>query len=173
MPNPLPECVDFLKQVERSARYEGVWPLKRLLRLTPSLLDDSGEISAQLSFSTRAGIPCLDGRVQADVQMECQRCLETVDTHLEGAFHFGLVSSEGDMALLPAEFEPLLVGEGEQSLIDVIEDELILSLPLVSKHAYDCSPSLKRQQGGERGSSETYKPFAGLKDMMRDEEAAD
>ncbi len=169
MQNSLPENVDFLKQVERDARFEGTWPLKQLARLTPSLLDDSGDISAQLTFSTRAGIPCLDGKVQADVRMECQRCLESVNTHLEGAFHFGLVTSEEEMALLPAEFEPLMVDEGEQSLIDIIEDELILSLPLVSKHDHDCSEMLAGQRQKVRSKPDTYKPFAGLKDMMTDD----
>lgn len=167
MQNSLPESVDFLKQVERDARYDGVWPVRQLLRLKPSLLSDGGDISAQLTFTTRAGVPCLDGRVQADLQLECQRCLETVTTHVEGGFHFGLVTSEDEMALLPEEFEPLLVSQGEQSLIDVIEDELILSLPLVPRHQHDCSQLLKEQQT-DRKEDDTYKPFAGLKDLMTD-----
>lgn len=167
MQKPLPESLDFLKQVERNARYDGTWPVRDLLRLKPGLLSDAGEIHARLAFTTRAGVPCLDGKVQADLELECQRCLETVSTHIEGGFHFGLVTSEAEMALLPAEFEPLLVSEGEQSLIDVIEDELILSLPIVPRHQHDCS-QLLNEQTTDSTDSDTYRPFAGLKDMMTD-----
>lgn len=168
MQNPLPECVDFLKQVERDTRYDGVWPVAQLPRLKPSLTSDDGEVHATLVFTTRAGVPCLDGRVQAELELECQRCLENVTTRVEGAFHFGLVSNEDEMALLPAEFEPLLVSEGEQSLIDIIEDELILSLPIVCRHEHECSELLARQSSSDNKQEDTCRPFAGLKDMMRD-----
>ena len=165
MQKPLPDRVDFLKQVERNARYNGVLPVAGLERLKLSLYDESGQISASVHFSTRAGVPCLDGTVQAELRLECQRCMEPVTQQVTGVFRFGLVRGDEEAALLPKEFEPLLLSEGEQSLIAIIEDELILSLPIVARHDEECSANV-RQHNSDRGT-ETYKPFADLKELMK------
>ncbi len=164
MPDSLPDSLDFFKQVERNMRYSGAMPVKALPRLVASLENVYGVFRACISFGTRACVPCLDGKVEADVECQYQRCLEPVTISISGEFRFGLVQDEADIDKLPAEFEPFLVGEGEQSLLEVIEDELILSLPLVTRHDYDCSDVLK-QQGGT-GKQDTYRPFADLKDLM-------
>ncbi len=167
MQNALPEMLDFLKQVERKARYDGVLPVNRLDRLGSSLCSDQGEIHASVSFSTRAGTPCLDGNISAELELECQRCLKPMTLRFESSFHLGLIDSEQDIDLLPQEFEPLLLAEGEQSLIDIIEDETILSLPIVARHDEHCSELVGEQDESEQDSEEeTYKPFAGLKDLM-------
>lgn len=166
MQNSLPESVDFLKQVERNTSYSGVMPVARFARLKASLYDESGDINARVRFSTSAGIPCLDGEVQAELQLECQRCLEAVTHQAAGVFRFGLVTNEDEAALLPKEFEPLLLSEGEQSLIEIIEDELILCLPIVARHEEDCVAVASGQL--DEKTTETYKPFAGLKALMDD-----
>lgn len=169
MQNSLPECVDFLKQVEREARYEGVCAVSGLDRLQASLSSTEGEVAAKLKFSVRAGVPCLDGQVSAELEMECQRCLAPVNIQLQSSFRFGLITSEEETDQLPQEFEPLLVEEGEQSLIDIIEDELILSLPIVPRHDEDCSSMFTDRLSAvasDGTEEETYKPFAGLKDLM-------
>ena len=165
MPDSLPDLLDFFKQVERSKRYQGVLPVSRLKRLVEGLHSDKGDIQADIMFSTRAGIACLDGTVSAEVELECQRCLEPLTITVNGSFRFGLITSEEQASELPAEFEPFLVTEGEQSLLHVIEDEMILSLPLVTRHDNDCSEVINQQQSASE-SKDTYKPFAGLKDMM-------
>ena len=165
MLGPLPETLDFFKQVERDKRFHGALSLGGLDRLVSGLASDKGEAEAEISFTTRAGVPCLAGKVRANVEMVCQRCLEPVQMQIEGSFRFGLVESEEEFDNLPAEFEPFIVTDGEQSLYDVLEDELILSLPLVSRHDYECSEVMKQQQPPS-GDAETYRPFAGLKDLM-------
>jgi len=165
MPDSLPDSLDFLKQVERNKRFVGTVPVSKLERLVGSLHSDAGELQADISFAIRAGVPCLDGKVSAEVELECQRCLEPITLLISGSFRFGLITSEEDIDMLPAEFEPYLVTEGEQSLFDVIEDELILSLPLVTRHEENCSDAV-REQGAEDNKQDTYRPFAGLKDLM-------
>lgn len=166
MQRQLPEVVDFLKQVDKNSCFEGNWPLARLERLRQAICSDEGDITASVRFGKRSGFRCLDGRVSAQLVMECQRCLRPLTKHIQGEFHFGLVSSEEEAAGLPNEFEPFLVEAGEQSLIDVIEDELLLSLPIVAVHDEDCSDYLYRRNEQENESGDTYKPFAGLRDLM-------
>ncbi len=166
MQKKLPESVDFLKQVERNAGFEGTWPVSSFERLAEAIYSHQGEVSACLKFGTRAGIPCLDGRVQAELEMRCERCLEPVKQHIVSDFRFGLIASEDEADLLPKEFEPLLVSDGEQSLVELVEDELLLSLPIVARHDDPCSEILQKHKRDDEAQQDTYKPFAALKDLM-------
>ena len=166
MLNKLPESVDFLKQVERKAGFEGTWPVSTFERLAEAICSDRGEVSARLQFGTRAGIPCLDGRVQAELELRCERCLDPVIQHIESEFRFGLVTSDDEAELLPKEFEPLLVAESGQSLLELVEDELLLSLPIVARHDEECSELLKKHKKDDEVQADTHRPFAALKDLM-------
>ena len=170
MQNKLPQNVDFLKQVERNSCYEGVWPIAECERLKQALAEtdcnQSGEVRAKLKFGVQAGTPCLDGRVEADLELDCQRCMEPVTIHVEGSFRFGLIRSEEEAAMLPKEFEPFMVTDSEQSLIELVEDELLLSLPIVARHEEQCSEILQKHKEDDSVQHDTHRPFAGLKDLM-------
>jgi uncharacterized protein len=166
MQRQLPEVVDFLKQVDKNSCYEGNWPLARLERLRQVICSDEGDVAASVRFSRRSGIRCLDGNVSAQLVLECQRCLQPLTKQIQSEFHLGLVTSEEEAAALPEEFEPFEIVAGEQSLIDVLEDELLLSLPIVALHDKDCTSDLYNKDERETAQGDTYKPFAGLKDLM-------
>jgi uncharacterized protein len=166
MQRQLPEVVDFLKQVDKNSCFDGNWPLARLGRLRQLIGSDEGDVTASVRFSKRSGIRCLDGSVSAQLVLECQRCLRPLTKQIQSEFHLGLVTSDEEAAGLPDEFEPVEVIAGEQSLIDVIEDELLLSLPIVAVHEHDCTSDMNRKDEHETAPGDTYKPFAGLRDLM-------
>ncbi len=166
MQNKLPDTIDFFKQVDRNACYECVWPVSRFDRLKDVINDDKGEVRARLRFGTRAGVRCLDGTVEADLELRCERCLDPVKQHIEGGFRFGLISTDEEASLLPEEFEPLNVTNAELSVIDLVEDELLLSLPIVAKHAEECSEILQKHSNNGKTQHDTHRPFAALKDLM-------
>jgi len=166
MQQQLPEVVDFLEQVDKNSCFEGSWPLSRLERLKQVISIDEGDVIASVRFSKRAGIRCIDGTVSAQLVLECQRCLRPLTKQIQSEFHLALVASEEEADSLPKEFEPLDMVPGEQSLIDVLEDELLLSLPIVAVHDRDCIDDLHRKDEHETALGDTYKPFAGLRDLM-------
>ena len=166
MQKKLPESVDFLKQVERNVCFEGAWPVSSFERLAEAICNNRGEVVARLKFAIRAGTPCLDGNVQAELELRCERCLDPVKQHIESDFRFGLITSEDEADLLPKEFEPLLVSDSEQSLVELMEDELLLSLPIVARHESECSRILQKHKDDDSLQHDTYRPFAALKDLM-------
>ena len=166
MQKKLPETVDFLKQVERNICFEGTWPVSDFERLADAVFSNHGEVVARLKFATRAGTPCLDGYVQAELELRCERCLDPVKQNIESSFRFGLITSEDEADLLPREFEPFLVSESGQSLLELVEDEILLSLPIVARHDEECSEILQKHKDDDRVQQDTYKPFAALKDLM-------
>jgi uncharacterized protein len=70
------------------------------------------------------------------VPLECQRCLDTVDTPLEIDRHFVFVANEEAAAALDEDEDEadVLVLSRHFDLIELIEDELLLALPVVPRH---------------------------------------
>ena len=142
MPEQLPETADFLKQAERSVSLAGEYPLAKLKRLSALLCDAGGSLHARLNFGTKAGFHSLQGTVDANLPLICQRCLEPMIHQVSGQFKFGLILDEEEINDLPADLEPFLLQGDEQSITDLLEDELLLSLPLAAMHQEVCSEFL-------------------------------
>ena len=112
--------------------FEGVLPVAELPRLVAALAKDSGEIAYNLDFEHgQLGDPELHVRLAARLALECQRTLQPFDWPVEVDTRLGLLASEEDAAALPEQCEPLLLEHGTLQPRRVIEDELLLALPLV------------------------------------------
>lgn len=88
----------------------------------------------------------------------------TVDSRL------GLIRSERDESALPAGVEPLLVAEDDKlSPVDVIEDELLLALPLVPVNPDSVLPEEVTRPPVEAISTEErpQNPFAVLRELKK------
>ncbi|MDO1527395.1 YceD family protein [Fulvimonas sp. R45] len=113
--------------------FAGAMPVSAMPRLCEVLASDAGEAGYELDFG-RDGFDTayLDVRVQAPLTLTCQRTLEPFVLPVRVETRLGLIRHEREEAALPAGCEPLLVaGDGKLGLADVIEDELLLALPLV------------------------------------------
>lgn len=77
------------------------------------------------------GVAYLELRVEAGLPLVCQRTLDVFVQRVSIDQRLGLIADESEEVALPAEYEPLLVVDGGISIADVIEDELILALPVV------------------------------------------
>lgn len=168
MQTQLLESVNFARQVELNRTIDGVYPLSKLKRLSEVLVSNEGYVSAKLEFGHSVGFACLKGKVSAKLLVECQRCLSPMDIEVAGRFKFALVSSEDEFELVPEEFEPLLLEGEEQSIIDLIEDELLLALPMVTAHENACSDYLVKQEAEVKAEKEASHPFASLKALKDD-----
>jgi uncharacterized protein len=168
MSEQLPETADFLKQAERNVSLEGDYPLARLERLSAALCDTTGVLHARLNFGSTAGFHCLQGTVEANLELTCQRCMNPMTYGVSGRFKFGLVLDEEEMQELPADLEPYLIEGDEQSIVDVLEDELLLSLPIAAMHDEECSEFLRKHNEQKQAEKEASSPFAVLKGMKVD-----
>jgi uncharacterized protein len=72
---------------------------------------------------------------EATLPMACQRCLQRCDHELGLTRHFQFVPDEASAAELDGEVEhDVLVFARELDLHELLEDELLLDLPLVPRH---------------------------------------
>jgi uncharacterized protein len=128
----LPERVDASRMVQARRTFEGKLPIASFQRLRGSLAAVEGEASYDLEFGKdELGVAYLAVRVDADLPLTCQRTLEVYRQPVHVDQRLGLIGEESEEAALPPGYEPLLVPDGMVDPAAVIEDELILALPVV------------------------------------------
>jgi uncharacterized protein len=141
---------------------EGVLPVSGFARMTDVLAGDAGEAAWRLVGETGGrGELLLRIEVTAVLPLRCQRCLEAVQESVDIDRRLALVDE--DAAVTQAELEDDRVDVlPVAKMLDVaalVEDELLLALPIAPRHA-DCAlpTSLPR--------AEEPKPFAGLAERL-------
>ena len=149
---------------------EGEWPLAEMTRLTDSLAAPAGDEQVRWRAAGRvqpvAGAPqrWLDLRAGADVTLQCQRCLQPLPQRLDVDRRFRFVDDEDEAARLAEESDDDVLALARRfDLHALVEDELILALPLVPRHDA-CPlplPAAAPDAAGE-GAPEAPHPFAAL-----------
>jgi uncharacterized protein len=145
---------DLESLADREVALSGELDIGKLMRLKSLLYSDAGSVRATLRFRQRGhGWLALTLDYQAAVELLCQRCLEPMQQELAESVNVVVVDGDSLPATAPTEFEPFELEEGRFQPAQLIEDELIVAVPLVPKHARveDCG-SLARElaKQGER-----------------------
>ena len=118
--------------VQSRRHFQGKLPLAALKRLATDLAATHGDVVFDLEFGKDdLGIAFLQVRANAALPLICQRTLEVFDLPVQIDSRLGLITREEDEAGLPEGYEPLLTADGALRLADVVEDELILAVPVV------------------------------------------
>jgi len=110
-----------------------------------------------------AGVqPSLLIEASTDVALECQRCLQPMAVALHAERRIFFVEGEDAAAALDAETEDdVLALAPALDLVELLEDELLLALPLVPRHAV-CPEPLPRALRDEAADAPADHPFAAL-----------
>jgi uncharacterized protein len=135
-----------------------------------SLVLGDGSVSVDLEFTRDDDGRCrVEGPVAVTVRLECQRCLEGVPRSLQVAVSLCVVRSDEQAADIGEDIEPFVLPDDEVSIVDLIEDDLLLALPSQVCVAYEeCPnrPELSYPAGGNDPDDETEpdqpNPFAVL-----------
>ena len=164
----LPESVDAWRMVSARRSFTGSFPVARLARLRSLLTGDAGEVDYHLEFGRdELGAAYLELQVRAAVDLLCQRTLEPFRTTLALDLRLGLIRDEADEPALPPGYEALLV-QDSMRLQDVIEDELMLALPLVPMRPGSESAIAPWQAEALEPVAIPEHPFAGLHKLKHD-----
>ena len=121
---------------------EGSFAVEALPRLADCLANDEGSLAWRIE-GTRdaAGRPALAVEVDGEVTLECQRCLGTFRFPVAQRTLAVLVKSEAEAdAVDESVVDEVLVAAAAVDPAELVEDELLLTLPFAPKHAEgDCS----------------------------------
>ena len=153
--------------VQARRSFQGTLPLAAMPRLRDSLASREGAVAYELEFGKDdIGVALLHVRADATLPLTCQRSLEVFGLPVHVDAKLGLIVREEEESALPSGYEPLLTPDGHLNLADVIEDELILALPVVP-----LSPGAEEQPRVWGETNETQdddtqpNPFGVLKKM--------
>ncbi len=167
MQGKLPRRYQVHKEVARNGYFEGEIELSKLGRLTEFLHpDEAGRkqtpVALKFEFSRNEfGVPVLVGSLETCLELECQRCLGTMEFPIDVDFH--LMIDASDELVRESSLDTLYSDEGFIDLFEVIEDELILAIPLVASHEdRSCNEHWKVS---ETEASVNENPFAVLEQL--------
>ena len=152
--------------------FEGTLPIATLSRLCEALAGTEGDVHFELDFGRdQLGISYVDVRAQASLALLCQRTLEPFVMPIAVDTRLGLIKLERDEAGLPPDCEPLLVAEdGRLNPASVIEDELLLALPLVPVNPDSSLPDEvtgSNLTADAAGEERPENPFAVLRELKK------
>jgi len=149
------------KEVPRGGYFRGKIEVSNLARLSEFLLSDQAKIVVEFSISqSDYDTPILQGCLETGLTVECQRCLEAMEIPLQIDFKL-LVDADDDM-IAESSLDTVYSEDGTIDLFEVVEDEIILGLPLVIMHEdVACNEFWQaQQQGAEQAIKEN--PFSVL-----------
>ena len=138
--------------------------LSELERIRPLLRRDAGMAHGRFRFHREDALVTAEGRVSARLALTCQRCLEEMMLPVEVDSRLAFVTSGAASAEVPASHEPVLAVDGHVSLAMLIEEELLLALPLAPMHR---ATEYCAARSGPRADDSRQRPFAGLRELMK------
>lgn len=176
-PQPFPEIIDVRKFFSQEAHLKTSLPLLSCKRLEPYLSKaeefTESKIEVDLTFiKNDQGRYILSGEISSVLFLPCQRCLQGVEHNLSSEFSVQVLDelvASGDRELAEDELEVVLSFEGKLDLLALVEDELILSLPLVIYHdKVDCNPKLVslQESGRQTLKSKAFAELEVLKEQL-------
>jgi uncharacterized protein len=159
-------CCDVYELARQGRLIEGELGVQELPRLAGYLADANARLRYRIEGRLDdRGRPCARLQVAGDLTLECQRCSAPLAFHLDRAGEFRFVATEEELNALPIEgdedVEPI-VGSHSMDIVAWVEDEAILSLPLVPRHD-DCHARLPAEAADEAPARPN--PFAVLADL--------
>ncbi len=135
MMDAMPQYIDPVRLANRSERLSGQMSLDDMARLSSLLASTQGQVDIALELSVdHSKIRNIRGQIHANIKLVCQRCLQTMDYVVDSKVMLGIIRKREQADQLPTIYEPLLVETDEVSLLDIIEDEIILAMPNTPLH---------------------------------------
>lgn len=172
MHRKLPIEIDPFRFAQNGIQLEGQLQLSKMPRLTQSLLSNEGPVDVKMVFDVdEIGTPFMHGMFTSTVSMICERCMNPMDVALSADSFLAMVISERKIEGLAEQYEPWLLENNDPVVLStIVEDELILSLPLVPRHQEMCLPSEAWTAGVDDDQTETESekresPFAVLAEL--------
>jgi len=175
-----PHRLDVAAFAHAGGELQGEWPLSALPRLLQDALPLSADSPAQsVAWSARGSHKAVAGgdgelrlhlQARTVLQLVCQRCLQPMTVVLEVHPSVRFVHGEAQAEALDENSdEDVLALTPTLDLRPLVEDELILALPLVPRHPTCPQPlPMSAGEGDLAHGNEAEHAFGGLASLLRD-----
>lgn len=152
--------INNLEFAEKQLQSNGKIALKNLPRLSEIINSENTEcelffVEYAILGSHLYNLPSLHLRIHGLITLQCQRCLEPVEHTIELEFDYVLSDIEPNEIVENQDLDWLEI-DAAMDLAGLIEDELLIALPIAPMHSFDCKT--QKMESGEK-----MNPFAILK----------
>ncbi len=164
----LPITISPTRSAQRRLVCEGVFKLSDMTRLLAGCEKRSEHVQVSVKFNVdERGLTYMSGAASALVALTCQRCNELFDHQLEVDFTFSPAKNAEAAENIPSYYDIIELDEnGEVNLLELVEEEFILVLPLIPRHNLkDCSAKADSVWGELPEELEKPNPFDVLKQL--------
>ncbi len=161
--NPL----DF---VRKAGVHHGNIPLADLARVQDFLYENKGEVVYRINgIIDQENKPCLHVQVEGELHLCCQRCLGSLPHTLDIKTFLLLVETESELIQTDADGTvDAILATVDMDVLNLIEDEIILSLSISSRHNEgECEIHKPESYKSTEISSSDKNPFAVLKALKK------
>lgn len=165
---PIPQSVTASSALTQRQAYSGELALGSFERLRELLVDDAGVLQVELHAEKSLGVKRLQGTVDGTLALTCQRCDARIAWPLQIDIDLRLVETEEEEQAVLHEADPYLVQDDRLPLREIVEDEILLALPMLPR-CESCENVLLASTPPE-GEGEAVRrevnPFAALKERL-------
>lgn len=162
--NQLPKVIKLFNFAKKERSLGGVYKISSIPRISEIARNKEDNVKVDLSFYLENNkTPCIKGIINLNIILDCQRCLEALPIELKVDFKLAFVRHEQQAEGLDSSYELYVIKEEEELLtIDIITDEILLSIPMAPSHDFDCNLIINKDEVVEESREN---PFTILKNI--------
>jgi len=164
----LPITINPIKSAQQRSVCDGVFASSEMNRLLAECESSSEHVHVNVKFDVdELGLVVISGKGSATVSLICQRCNEAFEHKLAVDFTFSPVKNAEAAEDLPSYYDAIELDEnGEVNLQELVEDELMLAIPLIPRHELkDCQSPADSVWGELPEEHDKPNPFDVLKQL--------
>ena len=162
--------------------WEGEFNGTRFARLQGVALSDTPRVTVRLAFALLDQRPVVHGKLLTEFELVCQRCLGAMRHPVAEQFELMLIASHAELERVPEACEPWISNPQRLNVFELVEEQLLLALPLIAKHDNDrdcvqkvpngiqldsSSIAVEKQVPQSQQSDAVQRPFGNLRDLLR------
>ena len=168
MPAARTDLVNAVELAGRGATLERHLVLGQFPRLVEAGALEGPRVDARLTFGTFEGLATVEVSVDGCVVLTCQRCLRPCECAVSETAQVVVVAE--DSAEVPGGYEPVLGDAERLSVIELVEEQMLLGMPLVPTHDEEAgcgevaAPDVVVEP--DAAAEEKQRPFANLRELL-------
>jgi uncharacterized protein len=147
----LPITINPIKSAQQRSVCDGMYKLSEMNRLLAVCESCCEHVHVNVKFDVdELGLVVISGKGSATVMLACQRCTEAFEHKLDLDFQFSPVKNAEAAENLPSYYDAIELDEnGEINLRELVEEELMLVIPLIPRHELEQCQSPSDSVWGE------------------------
>ncbi len=162
----IPHFVDARKFAQQEGKIHGQLALSELSRITSVAVDSDGVVDVDIDFTIDDhGYFVASGTINTEFSVVCQRCLGALPVSISSNVNVAITRDEADAKLLPKSLDPWVVDSENADLYELIEEEILLELPMAPYHDYECVPETMFSSGELIQETKKTNPFSVLEQL--------